>query len=85
MPDELRSLALELIDDTELQDQTIALAKDATQADPQSRQGTPEPVDIEKYLWDFLETSQALDEAHDLAPVADEVIKQEATEGSEPH
>jgi len=76
MPDDLRSLALELVDNTELQDQTIALAKQPP--DPDSRGGSPEPGDIDSYLWDFLETSQALDEAHDLAQVADHVIKAEA-------
>ena len=44
------------------------------EADPQSRHGSPTPQEIETYLWDFIETSQALDEAHDLADAAGAVL-----------
>ena len=71
LPDDLRQLALELVE-PELQDQTIANAKEEIKAeDPQSRRGSPTADELECFLWDFIETSQALDEAHDLASAAD--------------
>lgn len=65
LPNELRDIALQLVDSTELQDRTLQEIKDgARQADAEE----PMAEDLDAYLWDFLETSQVLDEAQDGGP-----------------
>ena len=61
MPEELRSLALELLEDTSLQDATLAqLQRHGSPGSCSSAQNgaLPSLDDVESYLWDFLETSQ---------------------------
>lgn len=61
LPIDLRDLALQLVENTELQDQTLQEIREGSTA------AGGEVDDVDAYLWDFLETSQDLSEAERAA------------------
>jgi hypothetical protein len=88
LPSDLRSIALELVDSTRLQDETIAEVKEQVReaealSNPASRACSPSAQELETYLWDFLETSQALDEAQDVAEAVQAVYESTPQKGAQ--